>query len=682
MRTLAALVLAALLVPGVAPVQGGGDWPAYRHDNHSTWYNPAAFSPADALALKPDWTFTVASSTFAEPVMGGGAVYYTTAGTRGGSIYSLDATTGAQRWLRTFPNSPTTCNGVSTRAGIQGAATVANGVVYIGAADGFLYALSAATGATLWGVQIANTNAGEIMIDSPVVSTALGKVFIGTSAGAEACLISPHIAAVDLATGKAVSRTFLGAGHTGASIWSSLTVDEDAQRVYAATGNTNTGPSGDPLSQAIVAFDAATLSVLDHWQVPTRFTTDADFGASPTLFNAADGTPLVGTANKDGFIYVLRRANLAAGPVWKYPIAIYGGPEAGQSSVVAPSFADGVLYGGGAQTPQNELGSVVAFNPGTGAVLWKHVTPGFVLPGMPILGQVIFVAATHQGNTGATIEMLDRATGAVIRQIDTAAPVWGAPSAGDGKLLFTEISGHLHVYSSPATAVDGGVPDAGGPGPGDAGTPGPDGGLPDAGGPGPGDAGTPGTDGGVPDGGPGETVLFHDSLTGSGPLGSQWIVGSGNFARGPSGTSSTGVHNYAFVSAAALASETASVTINPVAGSNYNGLLIHASASSPVANHYAGYRNSDGTFSIARRNGYTYSYLGSTAPLPLTPGEHWLVFRASDAPGTVQLTLLLDSAPVLSVADSSAQQLTSGLGGIFSYNNAGSRFRDLVLETP
>ena len=632
---------------------GGGDYPAYRHDAHSTWYNPGLFAASDALALSPAWTFSAGSSTFAEPILAGGAVYYTTAGVKGGSIYSLNAATGAVRWVRKLNGSVTdSCNGTQVTPGIQGAPTVMNGVVYIGSPDGGLYALDANTGATLWRAAIADPTKGEVMIDSPVVSLALGRVFIGTSAVDEACLKAPKIASVDLATGVPLVRGYLPPGHVGSSIWSSLTIDEPANKVFATTGNSPTGPSGDALSQAFIAFDAATLSVVDFWQNPNHLSTDSDFGASPTLFEASDGTQLAAAGSKDGWLYVLNRANLAHGPVWQYQLALLGGPTADRGSLVAPSFAEGVLYGAGGKTPQGEIGSIVAFDPGTGAVLWKHVTPGYVLPGMPILGNVLIAAATAVANTSATIELLDRTTGAVIRDFPVSAAVWGAPSAGDGMLLYTDIHGHLNALVAPIQT--------------DAGTP---------------DAGTP--DAGTPDGGTGEAVLFSDPLTGSGPLGLGWKIASGAFARGTNGATPSALHSYALSTIAAPQSATVSAELSITSASRYNGLLLRADASAPAANQYVAYWNGDGRLWIARRNSFTYTYLASTAAIALAPSSHRIALRATATPAAVELTLLLDGNAVLTVVDQSAQRLTAaGLAGIFSYNGSGAVFRDFQIETP
>src|SRR5207245_4703856 len=94
-----------------------------------------------------------------------------------------------------------------------------------------------------------------------------------------------------------------------------------ARLVFASTANRIGDISAEPLAQSIVSFRADTLDVVDHWQNPTTLD-NSDFGSSPTLFETANGTPLVAAANKDGVLYVLRRDRLSAGPVRTAGLAV------------------------------------------------------------------------------------------------------------------------------------------------------------------------------------------------------------------------------------------------------------------------------------------------------------------------------------------------------------------------
>jgi hypothetical protein len=154
-------------------------------------------------------------------------------------------------------------------------------------------------------------------------------------------------------------------------------------------------------------------------------------------------------------------------------------------------------------------------------------------------------------------------------------------------------------------------------------------------------------------------------------------------ARTAAGTQPQAAASYAFANANPPDAQTVSVSLNIAASSRYNGVLARGVPNSLLANHYAGYWNSDGTLWIARRNDWRYSYLGSTRAIAPVGASHRLGLRTSSTATGVELTLLLDGTPVLSIVDTSAQRLTSsGRAGIFSFEGKGAVFSGFSLETP
>jgi len=110
------------------------------------------------------------------------------------------------------------------------------------------------------------------------------------------------------------------------------------------------------------------------------------------------------------------------------------------------------------------------------------------------------------------------------------------------------------------------------------------------------------------------------------------------------------------------------------------GVTARATSSGPDAGHYAAYFNPDGTIGLARRNSWSYSYLGS-APRP-TAGPHVLALRVSGA-NPVTLSVALDGTEVIHTTDSSPQALTvAGLAGIFDFNGKGWPLDDFTVSTP
>jgi outer membrane protein assembly factor BamB len=447
---------------------GGGDWTQYRHDPSGVSANPGIWNATDAPAIAPLWTAEITPETaqgkqsgyvYSQAMIEGDSIFFTTAFSA--HVLSVDASTGRTRWDVAY-NGPvsTSCGGVG-QPGIWGAAAVVEGVVYVPSPDGNLYALSRADGSKLWSQKIADptpASNGEFVESSPAVSTALGKVYLGVAASHHCHLVRGRVLAVDLAAPHAVtSRPLVGPEQQGAGVWASISIDEAARRIYAASGN-RVGPiEEEPLAQSIVALDAITLEVLDHWQNPTPLE-NADFGSSPALFSARDGTPLIASASKDGWLYVLRRDRLSAGPVWKYQLAVIdagkpslgGDPIGGFGSIVSPTFANGLLYAAGGRTPANEPGSVVAFDPASGTVAWKHVTPGYVVAAMPVVGEVLVVeSSAAPQNDSSTLEVLDVRNGQSLRQFPRATATYAAPSVGRGLILWTDALGHATALTVP-----------------------------------------------------------------------------------------------------------------------------------------------------------------------------------------------------------------------------------------
>jgi outer membrane protein assembly factor BamB len=445
--------------PEVDPIPAG-DWPIFRRDCAGTSRSSATLPAAAAGTLAERWSVSAGQPTTSQPVVAGGRAFLTTAVVA--SVVALDVGSGARLWKFPFDaKTSAACESPRTRSdGAQGAAAVAGGVVYAASPDGGVYALDAATGAQRWRAAVASPEPhGELIQTSVVVSTVLGRAYVGVASTAACDQIPGRVAAIDLATGAVTSRTLVPDGRRGGAVWASLAVDEQARRVYAATGNAVGDAASEPLAQAVVALDALTLEPLDSWQNPTTLL-DADFGAAPTLFTAA-GRALVAAASKDGWLYVLERAHLAAGPVWKFQLAVTandgrgGDPLAGYGSIVPPTFANGILYAAGGRTPQGERGAVVALDPATGAVAWRHATPGPVLQPVAATAETLAVVSASDGGSffaaggHAVLELLDAKTGARLASFTAGGPSLSPPSLGAGKVLWSTFDGTVSALASP-----------------------------------------------------------------------------------------------------------------------------------------------------------------------------------------------------------------------------------------
>ena len=440
---------AGLLPPQLSP--GGGDWTQYRFDAAGTWENPGSVAREEAAATTRAWVTSLGEYGWTQPIIRGDTVIATTGFT--GRVVALEASTGALRWTRDLNHVFTTaCDPQPKHHGFYSAAAIDGDQVYAASPDGNLYALDIATGRTRWQVRVADPGFhGEFVESSPALSSKIGKVFLGVGSSFKCDPVEGRVLSVDPRTRNVVTKKLNAPGLTGSSVWSSIAIDEVASRIYVTTGDPAGHALSDvPLAQAFVAMNANTLEPVDHWQNPGPGPNDnSDFGASPTLFTRDDGTELVAAPNKDGVLYVLQRNALSAGPVWTYQLAVPGNPLLGQGSLVSPTFTHGMLIGAGGTTPTGEPGSVVAFDPGTGAVKWKHVTPGFVIAAMPAVGDILIAVSNAYDFSWSQLELLDVNDGTVVKTFETQSATLGAPSVGRGLILWYQYSGELHALRIP-----------------------------------------------------------------------------------------------------------------------------------------------------------------------------------------------------------------------------------------
>ena len=438
---------------GVSGPVGGGDWSQYRAGPEGTWNSEGVFTAAQAAGVTSLWTADTGPEGDAQPLIVGDTVYVTTGFEA--KVLALDAHTGAQRWSRTLDHAfEDPCEDHALRPGFWAAPALVNGVLYAASPDGNVYALNPSTGDTVHTWPVATTqNPPEFIQSSPAVSTELGKLYVGVAAIFTCHHVPGRVISVDVATGATHSIVLTEADRVGAAVWSSIAVDAPAHRIYVTTGDTVGQALADvPNAQSMLELDADSLAILGHWQNPGPGPdANSDFGASPTLFTAADGTRLVGSVNKDGWLYVFQRDAVSSGPVWKYQVAA-GGPDPlqGQGSLVAPTFAHGWLYAAGGTTPGGDPGSVVALEPGTGAVHWTHIAPGYVFAGMPSLDEMLVVVSNAHDGSKSWLELLNAHTGAVVKSFELVGPTYAAPSVGRGLILVYPYSGQLRAFSIPA----------------------------------------------------------------------------------------------------------------------------------------------------------------------------------------------------------------------------------------
>jgi outer membrane protein assembly factor BamB len=286
-----------------------GSWPMFRYDAAHTGFNPTetAISTSNVATLHTAWTATTGFQTNlnSTPAVGGGKVVV---GDGNGVVWAFDAATGASLWSVDLGT-----------AAIDTAPALASGLVFVGNCD-TLFALRAADGTTAWSTTIVIQGAHGCDLTSPTVAS--GLVFVG-SYGSK----SVHAFRQD----------------DGTLVWSGI-------------------PTGGPIE------------------------------SSPAVANG-----LVIAGSDDGSVYAYpERCSDPCSPAWTRSL----GSQAIQGS---PAISRGRVFVGSIN------GSLAALDERTGAVLWHERVGGQVIASPAVVGAAVFASGTggdlmaFQVNDGTTI---------------------------------------------------------------------------------------------------------------------------------------------------------------------------------------------------------------------------------------------------------------------------------------
>jgi polyvinyl alcohol dehydrogenase (cytochrome) len=308
-----------------------GNWGLSEGNRRYVSTATAGISKENVASLKVKWVFAYPKVTDVRthPALTRDTIF---TGSKSGNLFALDKKTGCIKWRYKADSS--------VRSGLVIGERKGKPTLFFGDALGTAYAVDANTGEMQW-KQAVGLFPTSIITGSPTYHANMLYVPISSYEVAAAgmpqypcCKSHGAVVAVDVASGETrwtwhatqeavlQGETASGLQHfgpSGASVWSSPTVDEKRGLLYIGTGENTSLPATDT-SDAIIAIELATGKQVwsyqgtknDVWNAaclnggpncPTNPGSDLDFGASVILTERSDGKDILLAGQKSGAVY-------------------------------------------------------------------------------------------------------------------------------------------------------------------------------------------------------------------------------------------------------------------------------------------------------------------------------------------------------------------------------------------
>lgn len=330
-------MLTAAMLVGLSSMSFASDWGVYGGDTGNTRYSAAnQINTSNVGNLKVKYAVQLGTNRSQEstPILVDDMLVVTSSyGPK--NVIAVNAKTGDLKW-KYSPELPRnvdqfTCCDVDNRGVAQ-----ANGRIFVGRLDAKLTALDAKTGKELWTSTVMDYTQGATITSPPtVVKNMVITGYAGGEFGVRGALV-----AFDQKTGKELWRTHTvpignekgaetwkgDSGKTGGgTAWLIGSYDPKLNLVYYGTSNpapwsagvrgndsSDIGPYTNLYTASVVALNPETGNIVWHYQFTPHDAWDYD-GVNELVFAdlPVEGktTPVIMQANRNGFFYVIDRAN-------------------------------------------------------------------------------------------------------------------------------------------------------------------------------------------------------------------------------------------------------------------------------------------------------------------------------------------------------------------------------------
>jgi alcohol dehydrogenase (cytochrome c) len=329
--------LALGLTMGFATLASAQNWPMYGGDAGNTRYSQSTqINASNVDKLKVQWALQLGTTRSQEstPILVGDTLFVTSSfGPK--NTFAVNAKTGEVKWTYQ-PDIPKgidqyACCDVNNRGVAH-----ADGKIFLGRLDAHVVALDEKTGKELWKTAIIDYTGGSVITSPPTIV----KNLVITGYGGGEYGVRGSIVALDQKTGKEVWRTQTvpqpgepggdtwkgdSGKYGGAVAWHIGSYDPKLNLVYYGTSNpspwsasvrgndsSDIGKFSNLYSASVLALNADTGKITWHYQFTPHDAWDYD-GVNELVFAdlPVEGkkTPVIMQANRNGFFYVIDRAN-------------------------------------------------------------------------------------------------------------------------------------------------------------------------------------------------------------------------------------------------------------------------------------------------------------------------------------------------------------------------------------
>jgi PQQ-dependent dehydrogenase (methanol/ethanol family) len=322
---------------GAASLASAQSWPVYGGDTGNQRYSQGSqITPANVSKLNVKWALQLGSNRSQEssPILVGDTLYVTSSfGPK--NVFAVNAKTGEVRW-KWSPEMPKgveqyACCDVNSRG-----VAYNDGKIFVGRLDAKVTALDAKTGKEVWTQTVVDYTQGSVITSPPTVA----KNVIITGFGGGEYGVRGALVALDQSTGKEVWRTYTvpvgneknadtwkgDTGKTGGgAAWNVGSYDPKLNLVYYGTSNpgpwtaivrgndsSDIGKFTNLYTASVIAMNPDTGNIVWHYQFTPHDAWDYD-GVNELVFAdlpvEGKATPVIMQANRNGFFYVIDRAN-------------------------------------------------------------------------------------------------------------------------------------------------------------------------------------------------------------------------------------------------------------------------------------------------------------------------------------------------------------------------------------